>query len=154
METRVSSRLLNASKWLLFMIESIVFIVVPSEVCLPFSTGLLLDPERIETDTLTTAERREVRFTIVTTGLASVFALFGWGFGSLGQFSPRDLFGNNLLLRILEARHGSVCCICQERHSLTGVMKVLPCDHAFHPPCIDAWLRHSDSCPLCKEPAA
>ena len=47
----------------------------------------------------------------------------------------------------------SVCSICQEGASeaVEDVeWRVLRCDHAFHRPCIDAWLQSHVRCPMCR----
>lgn len=144
-------RVLNMLKWLLFMIEPIMFILIPSSICLPFSTSNLIDSYRLDLESLTFQERQEVKFTLVATGFASLFALFGFGLGCFGRFSPADVFGKILLSRIIEVRHGSACCVCLEKFTLTDEIKVLPCDHVFHHHCIDLWLAEHDECPLCKK---
>ncbi|KAK1827592.1 hypothetical protein QBC39DRAFT_174779 [Podospora conica] len=43
------------------------------------------------------------------------------------------------------------CSICTEDFSVGEDVRVLPCDHKFHPPCIDPWLINvSGTCPLCR----
>ncbi|KAI8467568.1 MAG: hypothetical protein J3K34DRAFT_378736 [Monoraphidium minutum] len=42
------------------------------------------------------------------------------------------------------------CSICLECYVGGDVVKHLPCGHAYHAACVDAWLRRSASCPLCK----
>lgn len=49
------------------------------------------------------------------------------------------------------------CAICLETFSPGVLLRVLPCSHAFHAPCIDLWLEHqraswrrAPSCPMCK----
>ncbi|KAK3304541.1 uncharacterized protein B0T15DRAFT_245228 [Chaetomium strumarium] len=45
----------------------------------------------------------------------------------------------------------AVCSICAEDFTVGEDVRVLPCDHRFHPPCIDPWLVEiSGSCPLCR----
>ena len=41
------------------------------------------------------------------------------------------------------------CSVCLEGFSLGDEMKLLPCDHPFHPDCIDEWLKTSQKCPNC-----
>jgi len=45
------------------------------------------------------------------------------------------------------------CCpICLADFKEKTRIKVLPCDHGFHPECIEPWIRqHNDSCPMCRE---
>ena len=41
------------------------------------------------------------------------------------------------------------CSICTEDFTVGEDVRVLPCDHKFHPPCIDPWLINiSGTCPL------
>ncbi|KAB5582665.1 RING-7 protein [Coniochaeta sp. 2T2.1] len=43
------------------------------------------------------------------------------------------------------------CSICTEDFKVGEDVRVLPCDHKFHPPCIDPWLINvSGTCPLCR----
>ncbi|KAG2183185.1 hypothetical protein INT43_006180 [Umbelopsis isabellina] len=43
------------------------------------------------------------------------------------------------------------CSICLEYFSSMVKVRMLPCNHAFHPGCIDPWLtKHSAECPMCK----
>ncbi|KAL1836969.1 hypothetical protein VTJ49DRAFT_4433 [Mycothermus thermophilus] len=45
----------------------------------------------------------------------------------------------------------AVCSICTEDFTVGEDVRVLPCDHRFHPPCIDPWLINvSGTCPLCR----
>jgi len=43
------------------------------------------------------------------------------------------------------------CSICTEDFTVGEDVRVLPCDHNFHPACIDPWLVNvSGTCPLCR----
>ncbi|KAI1781123.1 hypothetical protein F4818DRAFT_398035 [Hypoxylon cercidicola] len=43
------------------------------------------------------------------------------------------------------------CSICTEDFTVGQDVRVLPCDHKFHPQCIDPWLVNvSGTCPLCR----
>ncbi|RMX91143.1 hypothetical protein D0868_14156 [Hortaea werneckii] len=43
------------------------------------------------------------------------------------------------------------CSICTDDFELGQDQRVLPCNHRFHPPCIDPWLLNvSGTCPLCR----
>ncbi|KAJ1279361.1 hypothetical protein BS78_04G149800 [Paspalum vaginatum] len=45
----------------------------------------------------------------------------------------------------------SQCTVCLEEYEPKDVVRVLPaCGHAFHAPCIDAWLRQHPTCPVCR----
>jgi len=44
------------------------------------------------------------------------------------------------------------CPICLADFKENTRIKLLPCDHGFHPECIEPWIRqHNDSCPMCRE---
>ncbi|CAL0327911.1 unnamed protein product [Lupinus luteus] len=45
----------------------------------------------------------------------------------------------------------SECCICLGEFKDGEKVKVLPkCEHCFHCECVDEWLNHHSSCPLCR----
>lgn len=47
------------------------------------------------------------------------------------------------------------CAICVEEFEEKDMTRVLPCNHFFHPACVDPWLTdHSSMCPLCKQSVA
>lgn len=43
------------------------------------------------------------------------------------------------------------CCICLSDFELGELVRELPCEHIFHPTCIDTWLEFNSLCPLCKQ---
>lgn len=45
---------------------------------------------------------------------------------------------------------GDTCCICLEEYASGSQLTVLPCNHKFHPKCIDPWLARRRTCPMCK----
>jgi hypothetical protein len=48
--------------------------------------------------------------------------------------------------------HNESCAICLDDFKEGSSIKVLPCQHGFHSPCIDPWLNErSDLCPICKK---
>ena len=50
-----------------------------------------------------------------------------------------------------EQDHHLGCSICTEDFEVGQDQRVLPCDHRFHPACIDPWLLNvSGTCPLCR----
>ena len=50
-----------------------------------------------------------------------------------------------------ESRCEEACAICVEDFEEGDTARILPCNHYFHPKCIDPWLtNHSSLCPLCK----
>ncbi|KUJ14332.1 uncharacterized protein LY89DRAFT_752304 [Mollisia scopiformis] len=45
----------------------------------------------------------------------------------------------------------SSCSICLEDFVESEEVRLLPCDHKFHPKCVDPWLKHvSGTCPVCR----
>ncbi|KAF8404664.1 hypothetical protein HHK36_009552 [Tetracentron sinense] len=48
---------------------------------------------------------------------------------------------------------GTECSVCLSEFEEDETLRLLPkCSHAFHPPCIDTWLRSHKNCPLCRAP--
>ncbi|KAF2445196.1 hypothetical protein P171DRAFT_444079 [Karstenula rhodostoma CBS 690.94] len=46
---------------------------------------------------------------------------------------------------------GLGCSICTDDFEMGQDIRVLPCDHKFHPECVDPWLLNvSGTCPLCR----
>ncbi|KAL9237887.1 hypothetical protein vseg_012384 [Gypsophila vaccaria] len=42
------------------------------------------------------------------------------------------------------------CSICQDKFKKRVRVTPLDCGHVFHPNCIEAWLEHKNTCPLCR----
>jgi len=52
---------------------------------------------------------------------------------------------------VTDGDEGLTCCICTEDFERGQDVRVLPCNHSFHPACIDPWLLNvSGTCPLCR----
>ncbi|KAL9251113.1 RING-H2 finger protein ATL54-like protein, partial [Drosera capensis] len=48
---------------------------------------------------------------------------------------------------------GTDCAVCLSEFEEGENLRVLPkCNHAFHVPCIDTWLRSHTNCPMCRAP--
>ncbi|KAK6805481.1 hypothetical protein RDI58_003266 [Solanum bulbocastanum] len=46
---------------------------------------------------------------------------------------------------------GTECCVCLSEFEEDETLRILPkCNHAFHIPCIDTWLRSHTNCPMCR----
>ena len=41
------------------------------------------------------------------------------------------------------------CPICLEAHAVGAELRELPCGHAYHKGCVDTWLHHKSTCPVC-----
>uniref|UniRef100_A0A0A9G5F5 RING-type E3 ubiquitin transferase n=1 Tax=Arundo donax TaxID=35708 RepID=A0A0A9G5F5_ARUDO len=62
---------------------------------------------------------------------------------------PTVKFGDRSQLPPVQEK--SQCTVCLEEYAAKDVVRVLPaCGHAFHAPCIDAWLRQHPTCPVCR----
>lgn len=49
---------------------------------------------------------------------------------------------------------GTECAVCLSEFQENENLRLLPkCTHAFHLPCIDAWLKTNTNCPLCRSSA-
>lgn len=54
-------------------------------------------------------------------------------------------------VRVGAADEGVSCSICTEDFERGQDVRVLPCNHSFHPACVDPWLLNvSGTCPLCR----
>ncbi|KAH0783380.1 hypothetical protein KY290_002978 [Solanum tuberosum] len=46
---------------------------------------------------------------------------------------------------------GTECSVCLSEFEEDETLRILPkCNHAFHIPCIDTWLRSHTNCPMCR----
>ncbi|TMX05085.1 hypothetical protein EJD97_002575 [Solanum chilense] len=46
---------------------------------------------------------------------------------------------------------GTECSVCLSEFREDETFKILPtCNHAFHVPCIDTWLKSHTNCPMCR----
>jgi len=44
------------------------------------------------------------------------------------------------------------CPLCRDRFNWCNTVVKLPCDHRFHPHCIDDWMTKTFVCPHCQQP--
>jgi len=67
---------------------------------------------------------------------------------------PEVFFSSDLLgVKKLNNEHlTNACCpVCLENFKEQTKIKLLRCDHGFHPKCIEPWIRdYSDTCPICR----
>jgi hypothetical protein len=53
-------------------------------------------------------------------------------------------------LPVVPAPKSDSCSICLESYTQGTQMKRLPCQHYYHPACIDQWLAQDHRCPICR----
>ena len=64
--------------------------------------------------------------------------------GTIGPANPESSDATN-------ADNGLACSVCTDDFVKGQDIRVLPCNHKFHPECIDPWLLNvSGTCPLCR----
>lgn len=65
------------------------------------------------------------------------------GASRVAQHGPENTSGGT------QTEEGLGCSICTEDFTVGEDVRVLPCNHKFHPPCVDPWLVNvSGTCPL------
>ena len=64
--------------------------------------------------------------------------------------SEEEAIINTFLKKCTVIRGREDCCICLEALSNNAECYTMPCEHAFHLPCILTWLKTSHMCPLCR----
>ena len=42
------------------------------------------------------------------------------------------------------------CAICLENYEEEDDIVVLPCHHYYHKNCLEEWIAHNGSCPMCR----
>ena len=62
---------------------------------------------------------------------------------------PRDELPN---IQVIQhpVDYKSQCTFCLEEYDAGNMVKQLPCQHIFHSPCLSAWLKSHNTCPLCR----
>lgn len=52
---------------------------------------------------------------------------------------------------VFASQEDATCAVCLGEYEDRDSLRILPqCGHAFHVNCIDAWLRHHPTCPVCR----
>ena len=126
------------------MMDSCIFVIIPAWVGLPMSTPMFFEKSYL--DQLDEVARNELSSVLVMSGIASIFAFFGFGFGCLGKCAPQDIF-----LRDFRFKHDKeCCCICLSKFDYNCRMRVLKCNHAFHKECLSSWNKKGNTCPVCR----
>jgi len=44
------------------------------------------------------------------------------------------------------------CTICLEEFEPSEEIKLTPCNHGYHPDCLEHWMRERSNCPMCQAP--
>merc|ERR1711871_58136 len=63
---------------------------------------------------------------------------------------PTFLYSDEHKMKLVESEQELACSICLGDYENEEEIRLLPCGHMFHSPCIDAWLQINRICPLCK----
>jgi len=82
-------------------------------------------------------------------GSLCAYELVSHHFGGLAKENIDALPTSTLTPYWIDPEGSSICVICQNRLKPGDVVKSLPCNHQFHPKCIDEWLYRSATCPMC-----
>jgi len=64
---------------------------------------------------------------------------------------PESEAGKELIRRRNTRLTNNSCPICLEFFEEDVKIKLLPCEHGFHPECIRPWILDNDSCPICRQ---
>jgi hypothetical protein len=73
-----------------------------------------------------------------------------------GELAPGRRASKKLINALPKCKVGAdedlgACCICLDEMTKGVQVRKLPCDHKFHPKCIDKWLLRNKCCPMCKK---
>merc|ERR1711907_107026 len=68
---------------------------------------------------------------------------------SINKF-PEFIFSDEHKIKMEKLEQEISCCVCLGEYENGEAVRLHPCGHAFHSPCIDAWLQINRICPLCK----
>jgi len=66
--------------------------------------------------------------------------------------ATQDIIDSLPLVKYCPHSHGcqeTSCAVCLGDFEENCEMRQLPCNHHFHKPCIDKWLKRNQVCPLC-----
>jgi hypothetical protein len=102
-------------------------------------------PEPAITPAISSNETREAATTVVPTTAATEQSDADAGPAA----KPVAQISADLTRKDAIPEDKQVCSICTEDFNVGEDVRVLPCNHKFHPPCIDPWLVNvSGTCPL------
>ena len=149
----INTRIENILGWCILMFESVLYLIIPSSICIPYSSRYVIDTRKIDLASLNERERYEVCYKVIFAGFASIATFSAFGFGKLGQFGPGDTFksSDRLAKRFLDFRQQTTCSICLEPLVPPTIIKEMTrCNHVFHEACVEEWLQRKSTCPLCR----
>jgi hypothetical protein len=150
----MAHRLRTMAMWAQLMIESIVYLFVPSCMAIQPSARYIIGRRFMKLiHKLSWEERSAIKFQVVSTGLSCIPAFMGLGFGLLGTRRPSEVFcthGNSVKTIIIQKRLKNTCCICMCGYIYQQDVYVTPCKHCFHMACIAKWLSTKKECPVCR----
>jgi hypothetical protein len=138
----------NIGKWILFIFESIIFLLIPSCIAIPYSLNFMINPNMLVIAELNNKERSFLTSHIIRNGLASLYLLFGFVFGCLGQFGPQEVFNyDDIVSNILNRRLRK---LSRKLSNKIGNLKQQLIYKGFHEDCIIEWINEYNECPICK----
>ena len=74
------------------------------------------------------------------------YTVFSSGGGASYKVTP----GYGRRTTLVQNNDDSQCCVCMEPFQSPCVVLRTDCGHMFHSECLDEWVRHKNSCPLCQ----
>lgn len=81
-------------------------------------------------------EAKDLRIPVVMIRREDSARIKGLGDGAVGALRTKDL----------ELQ----CPVCQDPYAVGSTAVRLPCRHVFHDPCLERWLSHRHTCPVCR----
>jgi hypothetical protein len=108
----------------------------------------MIDPNMLVIAELNNRERSYLTSHIIRNGLASLYLLFGFVFGWLGQFGPEEVFNyDDMVSNIINKR------LRRKSKKLSNRIEELKSkliNQGFHEDCIIEWINEYNECPICK----
>ncbi|KAF8009969.1 hypothetical protein BT93_J0832 [Corymbia citriodora subsp. variegata] len=84
---------------------------------------------------------------------AETVVAVGMDGAAIETYYPKLVLGESK--RLPKHNEGGHCSICLAEYEARDVIRCVPgCSHCFHANCVDAWLRVSATCPLCRSSPA
>lgn len=84
---------------------------------------------------------------VVTSPTPSVHSTSSWIISAIRN----SIVYFSLRKSITPPSYNDMCPVCIEDFTIKSKVRELPCQHIFHPECIDSWLTtRASSCPMCK----